>query len=77
MGHLSIWHWIIVLVIVVLLFGRGRIADIMGDMAKGVKNFRRGLADDEDDVAAANKRSLDHAPAQAVASGAEDKTKAS
>ncbi len=75
MGHLSIWHWIIVLVIVVLLFGRGRIADIVGDMAKGVKNFRRGLADDDDETAA--KRTLDHAPAQAMAQGAEDKTKSS
>lgn len=75
MGHLSIWHWLIVLVIVVLLFGRGRIADIMGDMAKGVKNFRRGLADDETDTAA--KPSIDHSPATVAAARSDDKSKAS
>ncbi|MGE0499590.1 MAG: twin-arginine translocase TatA/TatE family subunit [Rhizobiaceae bacterium] len=47
MGSLSIWHWIIVLVVVLLLFGRGKIPELMGDMAKGIKSFKRGMADDE------------------------------
>lgn len=51
MGSLSIWHWLIVILVVVLLFGRGKISDLMGDVAKGVKSFKKGLADDEDDVA--------------------------
>ena len=51
MGGLSIWHWVIVLVIAVLLFGRGRISETMGDFGKGIKSFRRGL--DEDDSAGA------------------------
>ncbi len=50
MGGLSIWHWLVVIVVVMLLFGRGKISDLMGDVAKGVKSFKKGLADDEDDV---------------------------
>jgi sec-independent protein translocase protein TatA len=46
MGITSIWHWIIVLLVVMLLFGRGRISDMMGDVAKGIKSFKKGLADD-------------------------------
>ena len=50
MGAFSIWHWIIVLVIVVLLFGRGKIPELMGDVAKGIKNFKSGMAEDEADA---------------------------
>lgn len=48
MGSLSIWHWLIVVLVVVLLFGRGKISDLMGDVAKGVKSFKKGLADDDE-----------------------------
>jgi sec-independent protein translocase protein TatA len=48
MGSLSIWHWLIVILVVVLLFGRGKISDLMGDVAKGVKSFKKGLADDDE-----------------------------
>ena len=47
MGSFSIWHWLIVLAIVILLFGRGKIPELMGDFAKGIKNFKKGMADDE------------------------------
>jgi len=50
MGSFSIWHWLIVLVVVLLLFGRGKIPELMGDMAKGIKNFRKGMSDDADDT---------------------------
>ncbi|WP_173931512.1 twin-arginine translocase TatA/TatE family subunit [Chelativorans sp. Marseille-P2723] len=50
MGSFSIWHWLIVLVVVLLLFGRGKIPELMGDMAKGIKNFRKGMADDPDET---------------------------
>ena len=49
MGSLSIWHWIVVIAVVLLLFGRGKISDLMGDVAKGVKSFKKGLADDDDE----------------------------
>lgn len=47
MGATSIWHWIILLLIVVLLFGRGKISDIMSDVAKGIKSFKKGMTEDE------------------------------
>jgi sec-independent protein translocase protein TatA len=47
MGGFSLWHWIIVLVIVLLLFGRGRISEIMGDFGKGIKSFKSGLNEEE------------------------------
>lgn len=49
MGFTSIWHWLIVLVIVLLLFGAGKLPKVMGDLAKGIKNFKAGLKDDSDD----------------------------
>jgi len=49
MGSFSLFHWVIVLLVVMLLFGGGRISSMMGDVAKGIKSFRKGLADDEDD----------------------------
>jgi len=47
MGSLSIWHWLIVIVVVLLLFGRGKIKDLMGDMAEGIKAFKKGMSEDE------------------------------
>jgi sec-independent protein translocase protein TatA len=47
MGSFSIWHWMIVLVVVLLLFGRGKIPELMGDMAKGIKSFKRGMSEDD------------------------------
>lgn len=47
MGSFSIWHWLIVLVVVLLLFGRGKIPELMGDVAKGIKNFKKGMGEDE------------------------------
>ena len=40
MGGLSIWHWLIVGILVLLLFGKGRFSDMMGDVAKGIKSFK-------------------------------------
>ena len=48
MGSLSIWHWILVLAVGLLLFGgRGKISELMGDFAKGIKSFKKGLAEEE------------------------------
>ena len=57
MGSFSIWHWLIVLVVVLLLFGRGKIPELMGDVAKGIKNFKKGMTDDE---AAEKAKTVDH-----------------
>jgi sec-independent protein translocase protein TatA len=49
MGSFSIWHWIVVGAIGLLLFGgKGKISDLMGDVAKGIKSFKKGMAEDED-----------------------------
>lgn len=59
MGSFSIWHWLIVLAVVLLLFGRGKIPELMGDVAKGIKNFKKGMSDD--DAAAADKsKTVEH-----------------
>jgi sec-independent protein translocase protein TatA len=47
MGSLSIWHWIIVIAVVLLLFGRGKISELMGDVAQGIKAFKKGMTEDE------------------------------
>jgi sec-independent protein translocase protein TatA len=53
MGSLSIWHWMLFGAVALLLFGgKGKISDLMGDVAKGVKSFKKGLADDDEPKAA-------------------------
>ncbi|WP_027135879.1 twin-arginine translocase TatA/TatE family subunit [Geminicoccus roseus] len=46
MGSFSAWHWIVVLVIVLIVFGAGRLPKVMGDLASGIKTFKKGMADD-------------------------------
>lgn len=56
MGTFSIWHWLIVLVVVLILFGgRGKISQLMGDLGTGLKSFKKSMREDEpfDDRAAA------------------------
>ncbi|MHA6643406.1 twin-arginine translocase TatA/TatE family subunit [Mesorhizobium sp. A623] len=74
MGSFSIWHWMIVLVIVLLVFGRGKIPELMGDMAKGIKSFKKGMADDdvaEDKRPAEDKRTVEHRADETVAAAKE------
>ncbi|MBY0339234.1 MAG: twin-arginine translocase TatA/TatE family subunit, partial [Acetobacteraceae bacterium] len=47
MGSFSIWHWLVVLLVVLLLFGSGKISGLMGDLAKGIKSFKQNIKDDE------------------------------
>ena len=47
MINILIWHWIIVLIIVLLLFGKGKIPSLMADMAKGIKSFKKNMSDDD------------------------------
>jgi sec-independent protein translocase protein TatA len=74
MGGLSWWHWVILLVVVLVLFGgKGKVSDLMGDVAKGIKSFKKGLAD-EPAEAAADTKTLNDQSGQAVAQAA-DKVK--
>jgi sec-independent protein translocase protein TatA len=58
---MSLTHWLVVIVIALLLFGRGKISDMMGDLAKGIKSFKKGMADD-DDVAKGEPAKKDEPP---------------
>jgi sec-independent protein translocase protein TatA len=64
MGSMSIWHWIIVIAVVLLVFGRGKISDLMGDVAQGIKAFKKGMQDDDKPQADAAKsepvKTIDH-----------------
>lgn len=51
MGTFSIWHWLVVLLVILLLFGSGKISSLMGDLAKGIKSFRQNIKDDKDEAA--------------------------
>jgi len=62
MGFGSPLHWIVLVLVVVLLFGGGRISSLMGDVAKGIKSFKKGLADDEDDVGVKPAQRLEQRP---------------
>ena len=49
MGGLSVWHWLIFLAVALLLFGgSGKISSIMGDVAKGIKSFKKGMSEDDE-----------------------------
>ncbi len=48
MGSFSLTHWLVVLVIFLILFGAGKLPRVVGDFAKGIKNFKAGLKDDDD-----------------------------
>ena len=70
MGTLSVWHWIIVIGVVLLLFGgRGKISSLMGDFAEGIKAFKKGMTEDECAKAEPPKtepaKTIDHQAAQA------------
>jgi sec-independent protein translocase protein TatA len=70
MGGLSIWHWIVVIAVLLLLFGRGKISELMGDVAQGIKAFKKGMQ--EEDKSAESKtpepgKTIEHQPAETVA----------
>ena len=66
MGSLSIWHWLVVGAIVLVVFGgRGKISDMMGDVAKGIKAFKKGMSDDEAETAS-NAGSKADAPMKTI-----------
>ncbi|MEP1934601.1 MAG: twin-arginine translocase TatA/TatE family subunit [Roseibium sp.] len=72
---ISIWQILIIAVVVVLLFGRGKISDLMGDVAKGIKSFKKGMAEDE---TADSAKTIDHQASETVeATKSEDQSKAS
>jgi sec-independent protein translocase protein TatA len=62
MGIGSFWHWIVAGVVILLLFGgRGKISELMGDFAQGIKSFKKGMADDEP-AKSEDAKTIDHQP---------------
>jgi sec-independent protein translocase protein TatA len=80
MGSMSIWHWIVVGAVLLLLFGRGKISELMGDVAQGIKAFKKGMADDEAAKVEPPKtepvKTLDHQGAAADPAAAPAKSRA-
>ncbi|NKC31413.1 twin-arginine translocase TatA/TatE family subunit [Falsiroseomonas selenitidurans] len=64
MGSFSIWHWLVVLLVVLLLFGSGKISGLMGDLAKGIKSFKANMKEDEDKDASMAADASAQTPAQ-------------
>ena len=62
MGAMSVWHWALVILVVVLLFGRGKISDLMGDVAKGIKSFKKGMADDDTATVSTEPKPIEQQP---------------
>ena len=71
MGGMSITHWLVVGVIMLLLFGRGKVSELMGDVAKGIKSFKKGMAEDDDEV-----KPVDTVCARPRGAGADDRSSA-
>jgi sec-independent protein translocase protein TatA len=67
MGGLSLWHWVIVALVILILFGRGKISETMGDFGKGVKSFRKGLSEED-----APRSDLSKAPPPQIANQTND-----
>jgi sec-independent protein translocase protein TatA len=67
MGFGSWWHWVLLLVVVLVVFGgKGKVSDLMGDVAKGIKSFKKGLADDPADETAEEVKTLEKATEETV-----------
>ena len=68
---IGIWQVVIIGVIVVLLFGRGKISELMGDVAKGINSFKKGLAEDDKD----GEKVIDHQETETVSTETTDEQK--
>jgi len=66
-GNFSVMHWIVVAVVALVLFGRGRISETMGDFGKGIKSFRKGMTEVDDEPATAQSPATTPALTQQVA----------
>jgi sec-independent protein translocase protein TatA len=77
MGSLSIWHWLVVGAVLLLVFGgRNKISDMMGDVAKGIKAFKKGMADEDTEAKSdAPVKSIDHQGAADIQRRAESESK--
>jgi len=78
MGSLSIWHWLVVGAVLLLVFGgRNKISDMMGDVAKGIKAFKKGMAEDDSAEAKSDApmKTIDHQAPADIKQRAESESK--
>ena len=73
MGQIGIWQIVIIAVVVVLLFGRGKISELMGDVARGINSFKRGLKDEDTE----NAKTIDQKSNETVSQTAQTKDSSS
>ena len=59
MGNVGIWQLVIVVVVVVLLFGRGKISGLMGDVAQGIKSFKKGISEEDEPAETDDQKNLE------------------
>ena len=74
MGGMSIWHWLLLGGVVILLFGGSRFSNMMGDVAKGIKQFKKGMAEDDDAKPAAPATRLEAQAADTVVNQETERT---
>ena len=70
MGSMSLMHWLVVLAIILVLFGAGKLPRVMGDFAKGIKAFKAGMKEPEDETAEATPPAQVSPPAGTPTTGA-------
>jgi len=78
MGSFGIWHWLVVAIVVLLLFGgRGKISSLMGDFAQGIKAFKKGMQEEKPEDAAKDDgpvKTIDHTSGTAANSDMKNRT---
>jgi sec-independent protein translocase protein TatA len=75
MGFGSVWHWLLVILVLVLLFGAGKISGLMGDVAKGIKSFKKEMSEGESEAAhEPEPKVIEHKPAAKAKTASRAKT---
>lgn len=72
MGSIGVWQVLLILAIVLIIFGAGKLPRVMGDVAKGVKNFKEGMKDEESSDTSASPRSIDKSGEETVSSNSQE-----
>jgi sec-independent protein translocase protein TatA len=76
MGQFSLVHWLILGVVLVLVFGGGRFSNMMGDVAKGIKSFKKGMAEEDEPRTPPSRIEGRAAPIEPSATTESERTKA-
>lgn len=72
MGSIGVWQVLLILAIVLIIFGAGKLPRVMGDVAKGVKNFKEGMKEEDRAEETESPRTLDRSGEETVSSGSQE-----